>query len=103
MPVVAAVLAFALFCLAMAAVSAAIAHRAERFAAAEQPSPLPAAGRPIADLVAADIAARKAAGIEHYGVPLQAHNGRDALLDAYQEALDLACYLRQALAERDGL
>jgi hypothetical protein len=33
---------------------------------------------------------------------LQAHNGRDALLDAYQEALDLAIYLRQALAERDG-
>lgn len=71
-------------------------------AATEQAAPIPASGRPIADLVAEDIAARKAAGIERYGVPLQAHNGRDALLDAYQEALDLACYLRQALAERDG-
>jgi hypothetical protein len=33
---------------------------------------------------------------------LQAFNGRDALRDAYEEALDLACYLRQAIAERDA-
>ena len=31
-----------------------------------------------------------------------AGNGRDALLDAYQEALDMAVYLRQAIAERGG-
>jgi hypothetical protein len=37
-----------------------------------------------------------------YGTPLQAHNGRDALKDAYEEALDLCVYLRQALYERDG-
>jgi len=30
------------------------------------------------------------------------HNGRDALRDAYEEALDLCQYLRQALYERDG-
>jgi hypothetical protein len=35
---------------------------------------------------------------ERYGVPLQADNGRDA----YEEALDLAAYLRQELAQRDG-
>jgi hypothetical protein len=29
------------------------------------------------------------------------NNGRDALLDAYEEALDLACYLKQAILERD--
>jgi hypothetical protein len=27
------------------------------------------------------------------------HNGRDALKDAYEEALDLVMYLRQAMAE----
>lgn len=33
--------------------------------------------------------------------PLEpAHNGRDALVDAYQEALDLTMYLRQAIEER---
>ena len=35
-----------------------------------------------------------------HGTPLQAHNGRDPLVDAYQEALDLAVYLRQAIEER---
>ncbi len=30
---------------------------------------------------------------------MQAGNGRDALVDAFQEALDLVVYLRQALAE----
>lgn len=41
-------------------------------------------------------------GRRKYGTPLQAHNGRDPLVDAYQEALDLCVYLRQAIAERDG-
>lgn len=34
--------------------------------------------------------------------PLQPHNGRNALIDAYQEALDLVVYLRQALEECKG-
>jgi hypothetical protein len=29
-------------------------------------------------------------------------NGRDALLEAYQESLDLTVYLKQALMERDA-
>jgi hypothetical protein len=33
---------------------------------------------------------------------LQAHNGRDALLDAFEEAVDLATYLAQVIIERDG-
>lgn len=37
-----------------------------------------------------------------YGTYLMTNNGRDALIDAYQEALDLCMYLRQALLERDG-
>jgi hypothetical protein len=46
------------------------------------------------------LASRLAKGIETYGTPLQAHNGRDALWDAYEEALDLAIYLRQVIEER---
>lgn len=50
-------------------------------------------------LVAADLADRKALGIERHGQPLQAHNGRDALRDAYEESLDLVVYLRQVWEE----
>jgi hypothetical protein len=39
-------------------------------------------------------------GIAKYGTPLQTFNGRDPLIDAYQEALDLAVYLKQAIMER---
>lgn len=72
------------------------------FAASEQPTPVANESVPIADLVLADINARVALGLERYGTKLQANNGRDALMDAYQEAIDLVMYLRQAIAERDG-
>lgn len=80
----------------------------------QQPEPTPAGGDHIHDLVVAnllssprpwgqqiarDVAARKQLGIERYGVPLQANNGRDALVDAYQEALDLLVYFEQVLVE----
>lgn len=42
----------------------------------------------IQDLVVEDIRARKVQGIAKYGTALQGFNGRDALTDAYQEALD---------------
>lgn len=54
------------------------------------------------DLVQTDFTARDQEGRRKYSVPLQPHNGRDALVDAYQEALDLVVYLRQAIYERDG-
>jgi hypothetical protein len=43
--------------------------------------------------------ARDVVGRERYGVPLTAGNGRDHLIDAYQEALDLAVYLANELVE----
>lgn len=50
-----------------------------------------------------DMQARDAIGRERYGMPLTAGNGRDNLVDAYQEALDFAVYLRNAHEEsRDG-
>lgn len=55
------------------------------------------------DMVIEDMRARDALGVERYGTRLVADNGRDALLDAYEEALDLCVYLRQALAEREKL
>lgn len=69
-----------------------------------QPQPLPIKNdQPsIQDLVIDDILERKQSGIRKYGTALQAFNGRDALMDAYQEALDLCQYLRQALEERDN-
>ena len=68
----------------------------------EQPAPA-ANDRPaVWPLVIMDMAARDQVGRARYGVPLQPHNGRDALRDAYEEALDLCAYLRQAIMERDG-
>jgi hypothetical protein len=46
-----------------------------------------------------DMTARDSVGRERYGVPLTAHNGRDQLIDAYQEGLDFAVYLRSAMTE----
>jgi hypothetical protein len=53
-------------------------------------------------MVMKDMTNRDRFGIEKYGVGLKAHNGRDPLQDAYEEALDLCVYLRQALYERNG-
>lgn len=70
----------------------------------DQPPPPPEdENKPaVWDLVIADMKERDQVGRERYGTPLQPYNGRDALVDAYQEALDLAVYLRQAIYEKDG-
>lgn len=66
----------------------------------DQPDPIPNDNRvPIVDLVADDLAERKRKGIEKYGIPLKAFNGRNSMIDAYQEALDLCIYLRQVIEE----
>ena len=39
-------------------------------------------------------------GIETYGEPLTVHTAIDPLVYAYEEALDLACYLRQEIELR---
>lgn len=67
-----------------------------------QRAPWSGSGPVIHDLVAQDIAERAVIGVKTYGRPLRASNGRDALRDAYEEALDLACYLRQVIEERDA-
>lgn len=67
---------------------------------APQPAPTRGTGTSVQWMVRQDLAERERQGVQKYGTSLHAHNGRDALIDAYQEALDLACYLRQAIEER---
>lgn len=55
---------------------------------AATPQPQPTTGKlTVLDYVLADLQERSNAGIQKYGTPLQTHNGRDALWDAYQEAM----------------
>ncbi|QDP48218.1 MAG: hypothetical protein Unbinned6437contig1000_72 [Prokaryotic dsDNA virus sp.] len=58
--------------------------------------------KPVVAQVMIDLTERMEIGIKTYGEALRANNGRDALQDAYEEALDLACYLKQAMIERDS-
>lgn len=67
-----------------------------------QPAPKQNDKPAVWGLVMQDMAARDKFGQEKYGTRLQAFNGRDALVDAYQEALDLVVYLRTAIYERDN-
>ena len=71
-------------------------------AALTQPAPQPG-GVTILGLVIVDLVSRAEAGRVKYGTYLQSNNGRDALMDAYQEALDLCMYLRQAIEERGNV
>jgi hypothetical protein len=56
----------------------------------------------ICSLVLTDIETRRAVGMERYGVPLTPNNGKDALMESYEEALDLIIYLRQYIYEQRG-
>lgn len=91
---------------------------------APQPAPLPVAGDPVWPAIirevknwgtmgddvrrtqplaimalAYDMGERHLMGIRKYGVPLTPGNGRDFMVDAYQEALDLCAYLKGAVEE----
>ncbi len=68
-------------------------------AAFNQPSPK-TGKTSILELVQIDLQARSDMGLKKYGTRLFSHNGRDALMDAYQEALDPVMYLRQLIEER---
>lgn len=72
------------------------------YAVDEEPAPVDQGSPSVHDLVVSDFEERKQHGLNVYGVTLQGGNGRDQLRDAYMEALDLTCYLRAALFERDG-
>jgi hypothetical protein len=70
---------------------------------AAKPQPMPTAGQQdVLPEVIADLQARDAFGVKKYGTTLQTRNGRDPLMDAYQESLDQAMYLKQAILERNN-
>ncbi len=50
--------------------------------------------------VIVDMRDRDDVGRKRYGVPLTSHNGRDSLIDAYQEMQDFTVYVRTWLDER---
>lgn len=54
------------------------------------------------DLVMQDIQKRDKFGESLYGTRLQPSNGRDTLLDLYEEMLDAVVYLRTLMFERDN-
>lgn len=68
-----------------------------------QPEPIHNEHTASWELVIQDMEQRNKFGIAKYGTPLQAFNGRDSLKDAYEEALDLCVYLKNAMEERDNL
>ena len=59
----------------------------------------------ITEMVKQDLEARAVLGENKYGARLDTEippqNGLSALRNAYEEALDLACYLRKALADME--
>lgn len=67
----------------------------------DQPPPVQNDRPAIQDLVIADVEERKRIGMQRYGTLLKPHNGRDALVDLYQEILDAAQYVRQEIEERN--
>ncbi len=67
----------------------------------QQEQPAPKKGKiKVLDHVLADLTQRAEAGKEKYGTNLMTENGRDALQDAYEEMMDAAMYLKQALLEK---
>lgn len=58
-------------------------------------------GIEIIELVKQDLIDRAEMGKEKYGEKLKPFNKRNALVDAYQEALDLCMYLRQRIYEEE--
>lgn len=67
----------------------------------QRDQPLPKPGRiNVQRVLSAVVLEREQYGIRKYGRPLETDNGRDALTDAWEEALDLVTYLTQMRLER---
>lgn len=68
-----------------------------------QPAPIKNEKPAVWPLVIKDMQERDRFGREKYKTPLQPLNGRDALVDAYEEVLDLSVYLKQVQEEHHFL
>lgn len=67
-----------------------------------QPDPV-SGKRIVVEGVVSDILERAEEGKKKYGTYLMTDNGREAMWDAYQEALDLVMYLKQHLMENEAV
>lgn len=67
-----------------------------------QPVPKNNNNLPTWEIVVEDMIKRDVMGRSKYGTPLQPFNGRNSLQDAYEEVLDLAVYLKNAILEQGG-
>ena len=68
------------------------------------PEPPPVKGKKevLPELIK-DLQKREKVGIKKYGTKLMTDNGRDPMIDAYQELCDLCVYLKQFLMERETI
>jgi cell division protein FtsB len=69
-----------------------------------QPAPVQLEGKPstpVLPYVLQDFRDKAKVGLDKYHTMLRTNNGRDALADAYQEAVDKVMYLKQLLMEQD--
>ena len=71
----------------------------ERQMSEPQPDPKPSSKTPVWILVTRDMLDRDEFGRKKYGTRLQSFNGRNALVDLYQELLDATVYVRQVIEE----
>jgi len=67
----------------------------------KEPDPVKNEAPGVWGLVISDMMDRDRVGMKKYNTRSQPVNGRDPLWDAYQEALDLCVYLRQAIFEKE--
>ncbi len=75
-----------------------------RIASVFEGQPMPQPGQhDVTSALITELLARQQKGIVTYGTSLQTFNGRNALRDALDEALDFAQYLKQALMEHEEL
>lgn len=67
----------------------------------DRDQPLPTPGKiNVQEALRNALIEREEYGRRKYGTPLETDNGRDALTDAWEEALDLVTYLTQMRLER---
>ncbi len=66
-----------------------------------EPDPVQNNNKFVWEEVMKDMKKRDEIGAIKYNTRLQPHNGRNPLIDAYQEALDMVVYLKQAIMEEE--
>lgn len=57
--------------------------------------------KPVGEYLIKDIKSRMESGKKTYGEYLFTDNGRDAILDLYEELMDACFYIKQFMLERD--